>query len=81
MIPDNIQYTFVTTNLNFNINESFFFFFVVLGFELRALCLFYCLNHISSTFFSGCYGDRVSHFAQSSLGHDPLDLSLLQSLG
>jgi hypothetical protein len=58
--------------------SSFFFFFVVLGFELKA----YTLNH-STSFFVCVMGvfkieSRIL-FAQLALNHDPPDLCLPSS--
>jgi hypothetical protein len=45
----------------------------LLGFELRTLHgqVLYHLNHASSPFCSGYFGDRVSLFAQAGLDLDP----------
>jgi hypothetical protein len=47
----------------------FFFFFAIMGFELRVLALarqdLYHLNHASSLFCSGFFGARVSFFTQA----------------
>jgi hypothetical protein len=56
---------------------------VVLGFELRALHLLsvVVLNHTSSPFCSGYFGDKVIFFAQGSLDYDPPSLHFLLKLG
>jgi hypothetical protein len=40
----------------------------------------YCLSHTFSPFFCGCFGDRVSLFAQASLDSDPPILCFLMLL-
>jgi hypothetical protein len=55
---------------------------VGLGFEFRAYVLamqvLSYLSHTSSHFYSGYFGDRVSHFAQAGLDYDLLILCLQQ---
>jgi hypothetical protein len=54
-----------------------FFFFVVLGLELRA----YTLSHCTSPFLLRIFRDRVSwnYLPRLALNYDPLDLCLLSS--
>jgi hypothetical protein len=66
------------TNQASNItNKSFFFFLVVLGFELRA----YTLSHSTSPFCDGLFSKIETHklFAQLASNCDPPDLCLLTS--
>jgi hypothetical protein len=57
-------------------------FFLVLGFELRALHLQgRCLSHASSPVCSGYFGDKFLLFAQTGLDCNPPILCFLASLG